>query len=249
MDQQLPTLRAFAERAVSDRRRALRRVPPLREALESFVARKYRGGADRLRAVNEWQQRLRERPEPLVRPGETPGPFDEGRSVSEVVTYSVPIESGRLLYSVVRSFAPDRGIEMGTNVGLSAAYIASAMAVNGSGRLWTLEASLPRLRVAGEVIAALRLDDHVEMVPGRFEDTLEATLHAHGPMQFAFVDGNHRADATREYFERLRGDRVVLVFDDIRWSDGMRDAWAAIESSPDVAAALDLGRLGVIVCR
>jgi predicted O-methyltransferase YrrM len=234
---------------VAERRRLLRRAPPLREALESFVERRYRGGADRLRAVNEWQRLLRERTEPLVRPGETPGPFDDGRSVSEVVTYSVPIESGRLLYAIVRSFAPERGIELGTNVGVSAGYIASAMAVNGSGRLWTLEASAPRLRVAAEVIASLGLDDRVEMVPGRFEDTLEATLAAHGPMQFAFVDGNHRADATHEYFERLHGDRVVLVFDDIRWSDGMRDAWASIESSPKVAAALDLGRLGVIVCR
>jgi hypothetical protein len=36
-----------------------------------------------------------------------------------------------------------------------------------------------------------------------------------------------------------------MVFDDIRWSDGMARAWSAIEADPRVEQTWDLGSMGI----
>ena len=75
-------------------------------------------------------------------------------------------------------------------------------------------------------------------------------LGEHAPIDFFFNDGHHDHDAVLEYFEKslpfLASD-AVMVFDDISWSDGMRQAWKEIVADPRIRFSLDLRSIGVVV--
>jgi predicted O-methyltransferase YrrM len=161
---------------------------------------------------------------------------------------SQPRRGGRLLYAVVRAFAPTHGVELGTCVGVSAAYQAAALTANGSGRLVTLE-GYPDLAVQAEKLWSDLGLHNVQVVVGRFAQTLEPVI-ATGPLDYAYIDGNHHEDPTVHYFTRLRDQcrsTTLLVFDDIRWSEGMRRAWHRISTDAAVTGHADLGRIGLVI--
>lgn len=121
------------------------------------------------------------------------------------------------------------------------------MLLNQGGQLVTLEASRVRLDLARDLIGDFEFDN-VVLVPGYFADTLAPTLEDYGPIDFAFIDGHHQEAATLAYFDTLcRHIRsgAVLVFDDIRWSEGMLRAWNSIAADDRVNLAVDLGRIGI----
>jgi predicted O-methyltransferase YrrM len=157
---------------------------------------------------------------------------------------------GRLLYAAVRGFRPTRGVELGTCLGISAAYQATALAANGQGRLVTLEGFQDLGTQAEKLWRTLGLDN-VDVVVGQFAETLGPTIEA-GPVDYAYIDGNHHEEPTLEYFRRFREQArgaTLLVFDDIRWSDGMRAAWERIRTDAGVTCYADLGRIGLLVVR
>jgi hypothetical protein len=41
----------------------------------------------------------------------------------------------------------------------------------------------------------------------------------------------------------------MLIFDDIYWSEGMKEAWAAIKAHPDVTVTVDLFWIGLVFFR
>lgn len=171
------------------------------------------------------------------------------RPVRQIAGASKPAFWADTLFRLVRQLRPTSCLEMGTCVGISAAYQAAALRLNGSGKLVTLEGSPAIARIAGETLAGLGLTD-VTIVTGPFHQTLAGALADGAPVDFLFNDGHHDRDAVLAYFAEslpyLAPDAVV-VFDDISWSDGMRDAWRQIESHPRVAATVDLRGIGIAV--
>jgi predicted O-methyltransferase YrrM len=157
--------------------------------------------------------------------------------------------SGLLLFRLVREFAPVSCLELGTSIGFSAAFQAAALELNGSGRLLTLERKPMLVELARNHFAWLGLS-RVAVREGRFQDTLGDALKEMTPIDFAFIDGHHDEQATFEYFDRIHGAlaaSAVLVFDDIKWSEGMERAWSRISSDHRVGIAADLGNIGVCV--
>jgi hypothetical protein len=74
---------------------------------------------------------------------------DAPLTVAEVSRASQSWRGGRFLYGLVRAFRPSRGVELGTCVGMSAAYQAAALAADGDGRLVSLE-GYPELAAVAE---------------------------------------------------------------------------------------------------
>lgn len=160
-----------------------------------------------------------------------------------------PLLWGLLLFRLIREFRPATCLELGTGLGISTAYEAAAVALNGHGRLITLEAAASRVELARRNFDELGLEE-IDVRRGRFHETLEGALHDLGRVDFAFVDGHHAERATIGYFDRIAtylSDPGVVVFDDIRWSDGMARAWNVVRSDERVAVSVDLGRAGVCV--
>jgi predicted O-methyltransferase YrrM len=163
---------------------------------------------------------------------------------------SKPPPWASMLFHLVRQAKPKRCIEMGTCVGISAAYIASALRINGEGgRLITLEGSDGLAQVARRNLDSLAMDN-VEVRVGRFQEVLTPALQTQQPVNFIFVDGHHDERATMNYFEQVTpylASNALVIFDDIRWSDGMARAWNAIRNDPRVLRSLSVGDFGVCI--
>lgn len=154
-----------------------------------------------------------------------------------------------LLLRLVREFRPATCLELGTGTGISAAYQAAALRLNGRGRLVTIEAAATRVDLARRNFDGLGLGD-IDVRLGRFQDVLDDVLRELGEIDFALIDGHHAEQATIDYFHDVAAhlaETSVLVFDDIDWSEGMARAWKAIAADERTTLALDLGRVGLWV--
>ena len=169
--------------------------------------------------------------------------------VREVARKSLSAASkARLLFRLVKYFKPKTVLELGTSFGLSTSYM--AMAVPGT-KVISIEgcpvtAELARKHILGSGIG------NVEVVTGEFASILPELLRSLNSVDFMFLDGNHRKEATLSYFELCKKKAVndtVFVFDDIHWSKGMEEAWRTIKSDPDVRLTVDIFHLGLVFFR
>lgn len=170
-------------------------------------------------------------------------------SVSSIARASKPKFWATMLFHLMRRLKPTSAVELGTCVGISAAYQGYAMQMNDRGRLLTLEGSPETARIATETLDGLGLTN-CEVIVGSFHETLEDALLRASKIDYFFNDGHHDRDAVLKYFEQAKPhltDDAVVVFDDISWSAGMREAWETIERDPLVALSVDLHDMGIVV--
>ncbi len=161
---------------------------------------------------------------------------------------SKPYRGALMLMKLVRRIQPETCLELGSGLGFTAAYQAAALKLNGKGHLVTLEGPASIAAVARATIADLG-HGRVSVQVGRWQDTLDAVLSAHRPFDVAFIDGHHDRDASIGYFEAILpalSDGAVFILDDIRWSQGMLEAWTEISAHPRVNAAIDLVDTGIV---
>ena len=225
---------------------------PMAQRLASAIVRVRQGafgeGAAWMMKIEGEREKLLRRTDPLVQSGEVePGPYDHGKSIGDVCGASKGARMAALLYALVDEFEPASAVELGANLGISASYQAAAMEVNGRGHLLTLEASPFRTRLAQEVFASVGLS-RVTCKVGLFADTLGSALREAAPVAYVFIDGHHQLQPTLDYFDEAYehlADDAVVVFDDIRWSSGMREAWSRLQRDPRIKVAADLGHVGV----
>lgn len=152
---------------------------------------------------------------------------------------------GRLFFRMVQYFNPESIIELGTSLGLSTIYFASA---NPQIKVKTLEGCPKTLQVARHNFEELNLKN-IDTYLGDFKDTLPKVLSSTTNLDFVFFDGNHQEEATLSYFEsalNYKNENSVFIFDDIHWSTGMTKAWDKIKGHPDTVVTLDLFFLGIV---
>lgn len=218
------------------------------------IIRRWRSGEAKP-ADDDWFGRIGAERQRLLRSNESltavadeePRPWDQQKTISDVCKSSIKSGYALLLYLLIREYKPDVVLEFGTNLGVSASYQAAALKRNGRGKLVTLEASLARVKLAKDLHRRLGLDN-VEYREGLFSDTIDETLDDNKPVGFAFIDGNHYAEPTLEYFDKVwkhASDGAIIVFDDIRWSKGMKQAWRTLRRDERIKIAVDLERLAV----
>lgn len=168
-------------------------------------------------------------------------------TVEAVNRSSAPPHEAHVLFHLIRRFRPAQCLELGTCLGISAAYQAAALAMNGAGRLITLEGGAALARRASNHLAELGLRN-VEVVVGPFQNTLPGVLTTYGPFDYAFVDGHHDPNATRAYIDQITpqlNEGAVLIVDDVAWSVGMRKAWNVLANDPRLSVTADLWTFGI----
>ncbi len=168
--------------------------------------------------------------------------------VAHIASASKPPKSCRTLYYLARLKRPTTVLELGTCVGISAAYLSRAIKRNGNGHVWTIEGSRKVADIALQTLSNLNLSDVASVICGPFHETLRPVL-ADRTFDFVFVDGHHDGPATIKYFEQIK-QRVrpgaIVLFDDIEWSPGMATAWVQIKADPSIADTTT--KLGVGFC-
>ncbi|GAA3998913.1 class I SAM-dependent methyltransferase [Hymenobacter fastidiosus] len=164
-------------------------------------------------------------------------------------TAAKPRQFGQLLFRLVQHFQPRVVLELGTSLGLTTAYLASADAQS---QIVTFEGCPQTAAVARQTFAQLSLPN-IRLVEGNLDETLAPALAAlPGPLDFAFFDGNHRYEPTVRYFEQClpyRTEHSVFVLDDIHWSAEMERAWHTIRRHPEVMLTIDLFFIGLVFFR
>jgi predicted O-methyltransferase YrrM len=135
-------------------------------------------------------------------------------------------------------------------MGISAAYEAAAFQLAGAGHLVSIEGSPPSAQLAEQHLSGLGLfPAFVSVRTGRFADVLPSLLADTSDLDYVFIDGHHDEAATLSYFADCKPQLIpgaTVVFDDIRWSAGMLNAWQQIMDDPDVAVSLDCGNVGIV---
>lgn len=156
-----------------------------------------------------------------------------------------------LLFKIVRHLKPQSCIELGTCVGISASYQATALKLNGYGSIKTLEGSPEIAKIAGETLSDMEAEN-AEIVTGPIHKTFLQVLNSCQPIDCLFNDGHHDHDhdhdAVLQYIEEANpflSSEAVIIVDDITWSTGMKKAWNKIEDDKLVYASLDLGSIGI----
>jgi predicted O-methyltransferase YrrM len=165
-----------------------------------------------------------------------------------VVAGSKRSQFALLLFKLIRAKRPVRCLELGTCLGISAAYQAAALELNGIGQLTTIEGADLLARQAEENLRALSLSHRASVIVGRFDDVLARVINE--PIQFLFIDGNHEYDATLRYWEQISTAMEagsIVVFDDIRAYEGMQQAWRVLQKDSRFAVVVDMFTTGLCV--
>lgn len=171
------------------------------------------------------------------------------RSVKEVAGSSLkPRKFGQLLFRMADYFAPQSILELGTSLGITTAYLASARP---TAQVITMEGSGSVAEMALQNFNKLQLPN-IRLVPGNFDDTLEKTLSGIGKVDLVIIDGNHLFEPTLRYFRELLPfiyENSVLVFDHIHRSSEMEQAWETICNDDRVTLTIDLFFIGLVFFR
>ncbi len=173
----------------------------------------------------------------------------ERRSVAAIARNAVKSRKyGQLLFRMIQKYQPQTILELGTSLGITSSYLASALP---SANFITIEASEAIAALAEKTFRHLNLSN-VRLVVGNFDDSLPAILNSVASIDFAFVDGNHQQLPTENYFQQLlpkTHDNSILIFDDIHWSSGMETAWSNIRKHKSVLCSIDIFFMGIILFR
>lgn len=170
------------------------------------------------------------------------------KRVDEILSTSVQKPKYReLLFRIVRKYHSNSVVELGTNLGLSSAFIAEGL--KSGGHLYTLEGDPELIKIAKAVLYQTPSGAQVEIIEGNFDDKLPELLVTLDKVDLAYIDGNHTYEATKRYFEMFlpkMASKGILIFDDIYWSEGMKQAWSEICAHPASQYTVDLFQLGIV---
>jgi predicted O-methyltransferase YrrM len=158
-------------------------------------------------------------------------------------------QEGILLYRLIQFLEPRYGLELGTNLGFSAAY---QVLGSPSLQLQTIEGSAALVDTAYTLWDTLRLHQQIESHIGKFEDILPALLQQKPTYDYVFLDGHHSYEPTLRYANQVipyLRDGGVLLLDDIYWSAEMTAAWQELCSRAEVSLSIDLFSLGLLFVR
>ena len=169
------------------------------------------------------------------------------RRVKDIVRHAAkPPKFGQLFYRLVRYLTAATVLELGTSMGLSTAYMASAGAA-----VHTIEGCPNIAERAAKNFASLGLQN-IHPYTGNFDTVLPGILNSIPAPDLVYIDGNHREEPTVQYFhECLKkiNTSAVLIFDDVHWTEGMERAWETIKAHPSVTLSIDLFFIGLVFFR
>lgn len=151
----------------------------------------------------------------------------------------------KMMYNIIKRYKPQNIIEIGTSLGISTAYLSSAYSKSS---IITLEGNASSSKKARNLFDKLRLTN-IDIIDGEFGLTIDHALSVLGNIDCAFIDGNHRKQATINYFHQIRersSNSSFIIIDDIYWSIGMHEAWQEIIEHKSVAFSIDLFRFGIV---
>jgi predicted O-methyltransferase YrrM len=151
----------------------------------------------------------------------------------------------RLFFHTARYFRPGVILELGTSLGLTAAYLALG---NPNGRLISLEGCVQTAEIAKSTLERAGVEN-AEIITGNFRQTLPGVLETNKDIGLVYIDGDHSFEGVLRNFALICNNLTpesVLIMDDIRWSSQMKAAWKQLVNWHKTTLAIDLGKTGIL---
>ena len=174
------------------------------------------------------------------------------RKISDIAARSLKRPKyAQLLFRLVNYFQPETILELGTSLGITTIYLASA---NKTTKVVTIEGSATIANEAQELFKRAGIKN-IESVVGNFDEVLGKTIYsslALRPLSLIYFDGNHRKEPTLNYFQqclKYSHNNSIYIFDDIHWSAEMEQAWEEIKKHPQITVTIDLFEIGIVFFR
>jgi len=170
----------------------------------------------------------------------------KNKSIAGITSKSVKsAKYGQLLFKLSNYIKARSILELGTSLGITTSYLASASSAS---RVVSLEGSTEIADVAIENFKLLNINN-IKIVTGNIDITLSEVLNEYDQLDLVFIDANHKSTAVLSYFEmclkKIHKESIIVV-DDIYWSPDMEKAWRGIKENPRVTATIDLFQLGIV---
>jgi len=172
------------------------------------------------------------------------------RKVSSISrSSSVNKKFGKILYRLAAWYKPETVLELGTGIGISTAYLASG---NSASEIHTIEGSPDKQEFARERLKVAGLEN-ISFYQGTFDSYFDDLLKKVKNHSIVFIDGDHRFDPTvntvRTILENESLDDLIIILDDIHWSDGMERAWKELCRDERIAVSVNLFFMGILIKR
>lgn len=171
------------------------------------------------------------------------------KKVSEIAKNALKNKRlAQLIYRLAHYHSGQKMFELGTCLGITTAYLSKA---NPEATVITMEGCPETAKIAYQNFISLELKN-IELQVGNFNDLFPKEVEANQQLDFVYIDGNHTKEATLAYFNLCLTkvhEGTLLIFDDIYWSYGMKEAWEQIKTHPDVTVTIDLFWIGLVYFR
>jgi len=168
------------------------------------------------------------------------------RTVRNIVRYSaVSEETGQQLFRLVATYKPKQIIELGTSLGISTLYMATAAP---NGQINTIEGCPDIAEVAHLNFQRMEMSN-IQQHVGPFKAILPQILHEIPQLDLLLIDGDHCAGNSAHYFELALSKihtKSIIILADIHWSTEMEKCWQEIQKHPRVKLSIDLLHLGIL---
>lgn len=149
---------------------------------------------------------------------------------------------GDVLWQLAHYFKPQMVLELGTSLGVGTVHLKKGCP---QAHIVTVEGCPNTLAKACESFDYWQLNG-ITTIHAAFDEFLQSAAFA--TYDLIFIDGHHDGTATLRYLELLQPQAhhdTLFIFDDIRWSDDMWNAWQTIVADPRFHVTVDLGRMGL----
>jgi len=167
------------------------------------------------------------------------------RKIADIARTSLSQTRFSELYArIIQKFQHKNILETGTSLGINTLYLAASPGVT----VTTFEGAPAIANIARDTVT-LSEASNITIIEGNLNTTLQPFLQKSPRIDFAFLDANHRYDATLKYFSWLLPrihERSTVILDDIHLSPEMECAWNEIKNHKLVYTSIDLYRCGLL---
>ncbi len=148
-----------------------------------------------------------------------------------------------LLYSIANHLKAERILELGTNFGISTAYLAES---SPQGKITSIEGCT---NIAKYALAFFEVQKYntINLINQDFDSFFDTNDKLN--FDLIYIDGNHSKKSTIRYFLyclNQEKENFAIIFDDIHWSKEMTAAWKEIILSKKVRLSIDFYHFGIV---
>lgn len=173
--------------------------------------------------------------------------LSDKRQISRIYkTSSSKGRYGHLLFQLSKYYKPKSILEFGTSLGIGTINLALG---NPEAKITTVEGCHETRSVANENFKKTGLTN-IQSIESTFIDYIQTMKDVHFDM--VFIDGHHDGESLLKYMEALipfTHTETLFILDDIRWSDGMFEAWNHLVSDKQFHLTIDFFRMGIVIPR